>query len=88
MIFQNRFISIDSFLSMNNPAKLHWNLALKVLRYLKTTKDYCLELKPDGDKLEAYSDADWAGEIDDRRSTSGHCIFIGGSLISWKTRIQ
>ena len=73
---------------MNNPGKIHWKLALKVMRYLKTTSEYTLELKPENFVLSAYSDADWAGEIDDRRSTSGHCILVGGSIISWKTKLQ
>ena len=43
-------------------------------------------LKPKDDLISVYSDADWAGGIDDRRSTSGHCIFF--ALISWKTKLQ
>ena len=73
---------------MNNPGMIHWKLAIKVLRYVMTTKDYCLVLKPKDDLISVYSDADWAGEINDRRSTSGHCIFFGGALISWKTKLQ
>jgi len=35
-----------------------------------------------------YSDADWARDAIDRRTTSGYCIFVGGNLISWKNKKQ
>ena len=38
--------------------------------------------------MDAYSDADWAGAIDDRRSTSGYFTFVGGNLITWRSKKQ
>ena len=39
-------------------------------------------------ELEAYSDADWAGSIVDRRSTYGYCTFLGGNLVKWRSKKQ
>ena len=71
------------------PCKPHWKAALHLLRYLKGFPSqglfyphaYSLQ-------LEAYSDADWASCLDSRHSHIGHCIFLGSSLISWKTKKQ
>ena len=38
--------------------------------------------------IEAYTNADWAGSITDRRSTSGWCTFVGGNLVTWRSKKQ
>ena len=58
----------------------HWQAAVRVLRYLAITLEHQLSFRGDI-KLVGYSDADWAGDIDSRWSTSGYCFVLGSSLI-------
>ncbi|XP_058749638.1 uncharacterized mitochondrial protein AtMg00810-like [Vicia villosa] len=64
----------------------HWCLVKRILRYLSGTSTHGLLLSPtypsQALSLRAYSDSDCANDPDDRRSTSGTCIFIGPNLIS------
>ena len=39
-------------------------------------------------RLECFTNADWAGSKEDKRSTSGYCVFVGGNLVSWKSKKQ
>ncbi|KAJ0978741.1 hypothetical protein J5N97_014215 [Dioscorea zingiberensis] len=72
-----------------SPTSVHWAVVLRILRYLRGTQFQSL-LFPSSSSLElrAYSDADWAGDPTDRKSTTGFCIFLGDSLISWKSKKQ
>jgi hypothetical protein len=61
----------------------------RVLRYVQGTKNYGLEFKDGGNnQLFGYSDADWAGDKGDRKSTSGYAFFLNGSLVSARSRKQ
>lgn len=75
------------------PKWQHWNTAKQVLRYLiKGTIDLelCYQHSDQDLKLEGYSDADWASDQSDRKSTTGYCFSLtrDGPVISWKSRKQ
>ena len=77
---------------LENPGRTHWVAAKRVLRYLKGTKDLelCYIKDPDGFNLYGSADADWAGDVDDRRSTTGYSFHVqrSGAAISWSTKKQ
>ena len=65
-------------------------LAVKrILRYLKGTSDYGLWY-PKGNNIDllAFTNADWAGCVDDKKSTSGAAFYLGGCLVSWLSKKQ
>jgi hypothetical protein len=76
-------------LHMHDPRAPHLALLKRLLRYVCGTTDLGLSLRasPCLD-ITAYSDADWAGCPDTRRSTSGFCIFLGDALVSWSSKRQ
>lgn len=64
-------------------------VALHILRYLKGTYDMGVFFEDSSDlSLTAYCDSDWAACPDTRRSVTGFSIFLGGSLIGWKSKKQ
>ena len=82
--------SIGSLARFNSkPTKEHWVALKRVLRYLKGTKDLgILYSKAEKDSCIGYTDADWAGDQDDRRSISGYVFLLSGGAISWKSQKQ
>ena len=74
---------------MRNPSKDHWAGVKRVLRYIKGTVDHGLTFTfADSFVLHGFSDADWAGCVDSRKSTSGYAFFLGNALISWASKKQ
>ena len=73
----------------SNPGTDHWRAANKVMRYLQGTKDYMLVYRRT-DSLEAisYSDANFAGYVDSRKSTSGYIFKLADGAVSWRTAKQ
>jgi hypothetical protein len=71
-------------LHMYDPGEPHLTVAKCILRYLQGTLDHNLLLRRvSTSDLVVYTNADWAGCPDTRRSTSGYTVFLGDNLISW-----
>jgi hypothetical protein len=79
---------LSCFISKWNES--HWKAAKHLLRYICGTTDLCLMF--DGDCgmriLLGYADADWGGDMDTRRSTTGHVFKVYGGVVAWKSRRQ
>ncbi|XP_031282077.1 uncharacterized protein LOC116140606 [Pistacia vera] len=74
---------------MHAPTEDHFNALKRILRYVKGTVHHGLQLhRTSSCELLAYSDADWAGCLDTRRSTTGYVIFLGANLVSWCSKKQ
>ncbi|OWY90505.1 polyprotein [Phytophthora megakarya] len=75
---------------LDNPGLEHWRAAIRVLRYLKTTREFGIvyDRGSGGIKAEAYTDADWGSNIDDRRSVSGVLVMIGNAPVVFKSKFQ
>lgn len=72
---------------MHTPLESHWRTVKRNLRYLKGTLDFGLHLRRSTSlDLVGFCDADWASDPDDRRSTSGLCIYLGPNLVSWSSK--
>ncbi|KAL5706521.1 Beta-galactosidase 8 [Ranunculus cassubicifolius] len=74
---------------MHAPRTSHLIAAHRILRYLKSSPGRGLLFqKHDNLRVEAFTDDDWAGAQEDRRSTSGYCTFVGGNLVTWRSKKQ
>lgn len=70
---------------MQSPTIDHWNALKRILQYLQGTKTRGLFFKHSANHLLGYADANWASDIDDRKSTIGFAIFLGSNLVSWSS---
>ena len=74
---------------MHSPKEVHLQAAHRVLQYLKGMPGKCILFRVNRNLvLEAYIDADYAGSIVDRKSNSGYCTFLGGNLVTWRSKKQ
>ena len=74
---------------MHEPRKAHWSVALRILAYIKSCPRKGLVYKKYGHvHVSGYSDSGYAGDREDRKSTTGHCTFIGENLVTWRSKKQ
>ena len=78
---------------MSNPRKEHWRAVKHVFRYLCGTSDYglCYQGRPGLERMldiRGFFDADWVGDLDQRRSTSGYVFSLFGGAVSWMSKRQ
>lgn len=74
---------------LHAPTISHWAAVKRILRYVQGTLKLGLRVRRSKSMMvSAFSDADWAGCVDDRRSTGGFAVFLGSNLISWNAKKQ
>ena len=74
---------------MSKPGAEHWVGVKRIFRYIKGTLNYGLKfVTRDNFVLSGYADADWAGYVDTRKSTSGFAFTVGGAIVSWRSKKQ
>ncbi len=73
----------------HNPNDTHWKALKRVFRYVRGTLDVVVEYKS-SEQLEllGYSDSDWGGDVETRKSTSGYVFKMANSAVSWSSKRQ
>lgn len=72
----------------SKPTVSRWKEVQHILRYVKDTQHYQLTYEKQGKPIEAYVDADWGGDTNDRKSYSGFVIKLAGGAVAWSSRKQ
>ena len=74
---------------MHSPNEVHMDAIYRILRYLKSAPGKGFMFSKHGHlEVERYTDVDWAGSITNRKSTSGCFTFVGGNLVTWRSKKQ
>ena len=72
-----------------NPKESRMTALKRIIKYVKTTTEFGVWYNKDtSDVLAGYFDANWAGNANDRKSTSGGCFYVGNNLVSWMSKKQ
>ena len=72
----------------SNPKVKHWQGIMRVLKYLRFTRDYELHYIRYPNVLEGHSDSNWISNVKDSKSHSGYVFTLGGAAVSWKSSKQ
>ncbi|CAN1152027.1 Retrovirus-related Pol polyprotein from transposon TNT 1-94, partial [Linum perenne] len=74
---------------MQNPNEEHHGMVMRILRYLKMSPGKGLLFRKHHQRhITVYTDASWAGELTERRSTTGYCTYVWGNLVTWRSKKQ
>lgn len=74
---------------MHSPSDMHMEAVTRILRYLKGSPGGGIQFKKHGHlKISEYTDADWAGNVTDKKSMAGYFTFVGGNLVTWRSKKQ
>lgn len=71
-----------------NHGEIHWRAVKRIMRYLRGTANYKLQFSRSKETLYCHSDADWASDVDKRRSCTGHVVIMSNAAISWQSKRQ
>jgi hypothetical protein len=73
-----------------NPGEAQWEAVIRIVQYLKGTIDYRLKLGGafPSVTVQAYADADWAGDLDSRKSRTGYIVQLNDSVVMWSSKLQ
>lgn len=77
---------VSQFITM--PGQVHWMAVKHKLRYLKDTPTLGILFDGTDQKLYGFCDSDYAGNVDHRKSTSGHILLLAGGPFAWQSRLQ
>ena len=71
----------------SNPKKSHFNAIKRIIKYVSGTCDFGFFYSKESNvSLAGYSDVDWAGNANDRKSTNRGCFYVGTNLVAWMSK--
>jgi hypothetical protein len=71
-----------------DPHESHWKAAKHILRYIQGTTNFGIQYSSGASQLVGFTDFDWAGSVDDRKSTSGFVYCLGSAPVTWSCKKQ